>query len=469
MNSKEELILKHLLKWEEFSRKTLPYLKDEYFQDATGRTLLTKINEYVIKYNGIPTPEAILILFDNDKSVSESVFHDVGKFLQHIQDDHTLPELEWLMDETESFCKERAIYNGIMESIAILDNKDKASQTGLIPKMLSDALSVSFDPNIGHDFIDNSDDRFEWYHTDEEKIAFDIDFLNKITKGGLPRKTLNMILAATGVGKTLIMCHMATAFWLSGKNVLYITLEMSEQRIAERIDANALNVELNDLCKLSKEAYSRKIDAVKNRTAGKLIIKEFPTACAHAGHFRHLLGELKIKKKFVPDVIIVDYLNICTSNRIRGQIASVNSYTLIKSVAEELRGLAVEYNVPIISGTQTNRGGFNNSDIEMGDISESAGTSMTVDFLLAIINTEELQDANQFMFKQLKNRYNDFTQNQKFIVGVDRAKMRLFNCENSAQESIISQTSEDPHADGAFSERTKELDRDKKFGLFDFS
>ena len=355
MNSKEELILKHLLKWEDFSRKTLPYLKEEYFQDKTGKVLLTKIIDYVTKYNGIPTPEAILITCDNDKSITEEVFHEVGSFLHNISNDNTIPELKWLLDETESFCQERAIYNGIMQSIAILDSKDAGVSTGIIPKMLSDALSVSFDPNVGHDFIGNADERFEWYHTEEEKLAFDIDFLNKITKGGLSRKTLNMILAATGVGKTLIMCHLATGFWLSGKNVLYITLEMSEQRIAERIDANALNVELHDLQKLSKTSYDKKIEAVKNRTTGKLIIKEFPTASAHVGHFRHLLGELKIKKKFVPDVIIVDYLNICSSSRIRGQVASVNSYTLIKSVAEELRGLAVEFNVPIISGTQTNR------------------------------------------------------------------------------------------------------------------
>ena len=469
MNPKESMILKHLLKWEDFCRKVLPYLKVEYFQDATSKALLTKIADYVKTYNGIPTSEAIIIMLDQDKDVTDSVFQETGKFLNEIESDNSLPELQWLLDETESFCQSKAIYNGIMKSISILDNKDKADQAGLIPTMLSDALSVSFDPNIGHDFIENADDRFEWYHTEEERIPFDIDYLNTITKGGLPRKTLNMILASTGVGKTLIMCHMATGFWLAGKNVLYITMEMSEERIAERIDANALNVNLNDLTNLPKPIYDNKIAGVKSRTAGKLIVKEFPTASAHVGHFRHLLRELKIKKKFVPDVIIVDYLNICCSSRIQGQSSSVNSYTLIKSVAEELRGLAVECNVPVISGTQTNRGGFNNSDIEMGDISESAGTSMTVDFLIAVISTEELQTANQFLFKQLKNRYNDFTMNQKFVVGVDRPKMRLFNCENSAQDGVIPQTTDDPFTDGAFDERKNEIKAENKFGAFDFS
>ena len=342
---------------------------------------------------------------------------------------------EWLIEKTEKFCQEKAIYNAIMESISIIDGKEKRD-AGTIPELLSDALSVSFDPSIGHDFIDDSDSRWDFYHRVEERIPFDLDYLNKITKGGLPKKSLNIILAGTGVGKSLAMCHMASANLLEGKNVLYITMEMAEEKIAERIDANLLNVSLEELVNLPKQMYDKKIDRVKGKTSGKLIVKEYPTASAHVGHFRHLLNELRLKRQFIPDIIYVDYLNICMSHRIRTG-SNVNSYTLIKSIAEELRGLAVEKNLPILSATQTTRSGYTNSDLGLEDTSESFGLPATADFMFALISTEELEDLNQIMVKQLKNRYNDPTLYKRFVLGVDRAKMRLYDVEQSAQGDIL--------------------------------
>jgi archaellum biogenesis ATPase FlaH len=342
---------------------------------------------------------------------------------------------QWLIDSTEKWCQEKAIYNAIMDSIQILDGTDGKNDKGAIPELLSDALSVSFDPNIGHDYMDDSDSRYDFYHRVEERVPFDLEYMNKITKGGIPKKSLNIILAGTGVGKSLAMCHMASANLLDGKNVLYITMEMAEEKIAERIDANLLNVTLDDLSALSKDMYDKKIERVRGKTSGKLIVKEYPTASAGSGHFRHLLNELKLKKHFVPDIIYIDYLNICTSSRIKGG-AQVNSYTLVKAIAEELRGLAVEFNVPVVSATQTTRSGYSNSDVGLEDTSESFGLPATADFMVALISSEELEDLGQIMVKQLKNRYGDPNTYKRFVVGVDRAKMRLFDVEQTAQEDI---------------------------------
>ena len=375
---------------------------------------------------------------------------------------------EWLIEKAEKFCQEKAIYNAIMESISIIDGKDKEDK-GSIPELLSDALSVSFDPSIGHDFIDDSDSRWDFYHRVEERIPFDLEYLNKITKGGVPKKSLNIILAGTGVGKSLAMCHMASANLLNGNNVLYITMEMAEEKIAERIDANLLNVSLEDLANLPKQMYDRKLERVKGKTSGKLIVKEYPTASAHVGHFRHLLNELRLKRQFIPDIIYIDYLNICMSHRIKTG-SNVNSYTLVKSIAEELRGLAVEKNVPVVSATQTTRSGFTNSDLGLEDTSESFGLPATADFMFALIATEELDDLNQVMIKQLKNRYNDPTLYKRFVVGVDRAKMRLYDVEQSAQDGVL----DGPVFDNTtYAERADEEDKmkwaTKKMGKKDFT
>jgi hypothetical protein len=354
--------------------------------------------------------------------------------IEDLQIDAT--EIKWLLDSTEKFCQDKAIYNAIMASIKILDDKSGSSSTGAIPTLLSDALGVSFDVSIGHDYFANADDRFDFYHRKEEHIPFDLDFLNKITKGGLVRKTLNIALAGTGVGKSLFMCHCASFNLTQGKNVLYITMEMAEEKIAERIDANLLNVTIDELTSLTKDAYDKKISRVKEKTVGKLIVKEYPTASAGSAHFRHLINELRIKRNFVPDIVYIDYLNICSSSRIKSG-SNVNSYTYIKAIAEELRGLAVEFNVPVVSATQTTRGGYGNSDVELTDTSESFGLPATADLMFALISTEELEDLNQLMIKQLKNRYNDPTIHRRFVVGIDRAKMRLYNAEDSAQDAIM--------------------------------
>ena len=447
---------------EDYARRTLPYLKSEYFTETTEKFIYQEIDKYLSQYNALPTKEALIIELDNNSSVNDESFSKCSGVISELDPDPDTDK-EWLIEKTEKFCQEKAIYNAIMESISIIDGKDKQDK-GTIPELLSDALSVSFDPSIGHDFIDDSDSRWDFYHRIEERIPFDLEYLNKITKGGIPKKSLNIILAGTGVGKSLAMCHMASAKLLDGKNVLYITMEMAEEKIAERIDANLLNVSLEELVNLPKGIYDKKIDRVKGKTSGKLIVKEYPTASAHVGHFRHLLNELRLKRQFIPDIIYVDYLNICMSHRIKTG-SNVNSYTLIKSIAEELRGLAVEKNVPIMSATQTTRSGYTNSDVGLEDTSESFGLPATADFMFALISTEDLEDLNQVMVKQLKNRYNDPTLYKRFVIGVDRAKMRLYDVEQSAQDGVL----DGPVFDNTnFGERVEEEVKIKK-GKKDFT
>ena len=426
----EQSILSHLIFNEAFARKVIPFLKAEYFQNQHDKVVYGLINEYVEKYNNTPTKEVLYIELKNKDGLSETTFKDSKRLIEDLTVDNT--DIKWLVDSTEKFCQEKAVYNAIMASIKILDDKTGATSTGSIPNLLSDALGVSFDVSIGHDYFANADDRFDFYHRKEEHIPFDLEFFNTITKGGLVRKTLNIALAGTGVGKSLFMCHCASNNLTQGKNVLYITLEMSEEKIAERIDANLLNVTVDELSVLPKDVYDKKINRIKEKTVGKLVIKEYPTASAGAGHFRHLINELRIKRNFIPDIIYIDYLNICSSSRIKSG-ANVNSYTYIKAIAEELRGLGVEFNVPVFSATQTTRGGYGNSDVELTDTAESFGLPATADLMFALINTAELEPLGQLMVKQLKNRYNDPTIHKRFVIGVDRAKMRLYDVEESAQ------------------------------------
>lgn len=444
----ESKILKHLLLDEDFTRKTLPFLKSEYFHDAADKTLFNQINEYVTKYNTLPTYEALVIEINN-RNLTESLHKETVQKLDEITENKETSDTKWLIDAAEEFCKDKAVYNAIMQSIQILDASNKGTlDKGSIPTLLADALSVAFDNHIGHDFLDDADPRYEFYHKVEQRIPFDLDYLNRITKGGLPEKTLNIILAGTGVGKSLFMCHCAAANLTLGKNVLYITLEMAEERIAERIDANLLNIDLDKLVTLPKESYMRKIDRLRSKTTGKLIIKEYPTATANVSHFKHLLNELKLKRQFIPDIIYIDYLNICSSARIK-QGANVNSYTYVKAIAEELRGLAVEMKLPVISATQTTRGGYDNSDVDLTDTSESFGLPATADLMFALISTEELADLNQIMVKQLKNRYSDPTTNKRFVIGVDRAKMKLYDVEQIAQDGLMDNGQQDkPAFDG---------------------
>jgi len=430
----EHLILKNLITDEDYARRSLPYLKQEYFQDVNERVIYEEIDNFITKFNSLPSREALTIEINNRSNLNDNQFTEIAKYVSDLKSDEK-DDREWLVETTEKFCQEKAIYNAIMESIQIIDGDGKRDK-GSIPSLLSDALAVSFDPNVGHDLFDNSDARFDFYHRVEERIPFDLEYLNKITQGGVPKKSLNIILAGTGVGKSLAMCHMASANLLEGKNVLYITLEMAEEKIAERIDANLLNVKLDELKELPKNVYDKKMDRVRNKTTGKLIVKEYPTAAANVGHFRHLINELKLKKQFKPDIIYIDYLNICASSRIK-MGGSVNTYTYIKSIAEELRGLSVEQNVPIWSATQTTRSGYSNSDVSLEDTSESFGLPATADFMIAIIATEELSNLNQVLVKQLKNRYGDPNMNKRFVLGIDRSKMRLYDVEQSAQEDLI--------------------------------
>src|SRR5210317_2033578 len=434
MAKTELVILRHLLNDEDFARRILPYLKSEYFHDRLEKTVYQEIDKFINKYNSLPTKEALTLEMDSRDDLSDEEFSSSSSLISSLDGEDV--DKQWLTDTTEKWCQEKAIYNAIMNSIAILDGNDKKNDKGAIPELLSDALGVSFDPNIGHDFLDDADTRYDFYHRVEERVPFDLEYLNKITKGGLPKKSLNIILAGTGVGKSLAMCHMASANLLNGKNVLYITMEMAEERIAQRIDANLLNVTLDDLEALSKDMYDKKIERVRGKTSGKLIVKEYPTASAGSGHFRHLLNELKLKRNFVPDIIYVDYLNICISTRLKYG-ANVNSYSYIKAIAEELRGLAVEKNVPIVSATQTTRSGFTNSDPGLEDTSESFGLPATADFMFALVTTEEMEALDQIMVKQLKNRYNDPTLHKRFVIGVDRSKMRLYDVEQSAQEDVL--------------------------------
>ena len=431
----EQTILKNLIHNEEFTRKTLPYIKSDFFSERDEEFLFKQIKDYFLKYQKPPTTEALIIDMSEKVDVDQQLLSDSLNLIKDIKDDKdTETADDWLIDSTEKWCKDRAVYNGVMNSIAII--QDKEGHQGEIPDILREALSVSFDSNIGHDFIEDWSERYEFMHTDEERIPFDLELMNKITKGGLPNKTLNIVMAGTGVGKSLFMCHCASSSLNQGKNVLYITLEMAEEKIAERIDANLLDISLNELQELPKMMYEKKITRVQEKTKGKLIIKEYPTATAHSGHFRHLLQELDLKKDFKPDIIYIDYLNICSSFRVRPG-SNVNTYSYIKSIAEELRGLAVEFDVPIMSATQTNRTGYVSTDVGLEDTSESFGLPATADFMFALISTEEMQELEQVMVKQLKNRYNDPTYHKRFVLGVDRAKMRLYDCEQSAQNELV--------------------------------
>jgi replicative DNA helicase len=433
----ERAIFNNLLNNETYARKTIPFLKPEYFHNRNDRVVFELIDSYITKYNATPTREAMLVDLNNRDNISEDQFKECKEIVEEIPDQSDqLSNVDWLIDQTEKFCQDKAIYNAIIQSIQVIDDKTGKLSKGSIPELLSDALAVSFDNSVGHDFIEDAAARFEFYHRKEERLPFDIDFLNKITRGGLPRKTLNILLAGTGVGKTLAMCHFAASYMAAGKNVLYITMEMAEEKIAERIDANLLNVPLDELEILPKQSYDKKMASLKEKTVGRLIIKEYPTSTAGAANFRHLINELRIKKNFVPDVIFIDYLNICMSSRLK-QGANVNSYTYIKAIAEELRGLAVEFNVPIISATQTTRAGFDSSDVGLTDTSESFGLPATADFMVALIATDELKALNQIMFKQLKNRYSDPEMYKRFVVGVDRPRMRLYDAEQSAQSDIV--------------------------------
>jgi archaellum biogenesis ATPase FlaH len=417
-------ILRNLLSSDEYLRKVIPFIKKEYFE-GEYKGLFQEVVSFVNKYNKIPTQEALAIEYtDKGKEVSEAF--DLMFRSEPVNDD-------WLLDRTEKWCQDRAIYLAVMDSITIIDGKHQSLTKNAVPEILSEALGVSFDTNVGHDYIDNSDDRFEFYHRKEDRLPFDLENFNEITKGGIPNKTLNIALAGTGVGKSLFMCHVAASALMQGKNVLYITLEMSEERIAERIDANLFNLPIDQLEKLDKKMFDDRIEKIARKNIGKLIIKEYPTGAAHASHFRALLNELKLKKQFVPDVIFIDYLNICASSRMKGLGGAINSYSYVKAIAEELRGLAVEFDVPLFSATQTTRSGFSNTDVGLEDTSESFGLPATADFMFALISSEELQRLGQMMVKQLKNRYNDPTFKKRFVIGVDRSKMRLYDVEDSAQ------------------------------------
>tara|TARA_B100000586_G_C20083295_1_gene416417 strand:- start:78 stop:1475 length:1398 start_codon:yes stop_codon:yes gene_type:complete len=438
----ETAILKNLLQNEDYTRKVLPFLKNEYFTENADKTLYDKIHDFVVKYNSLPSKEALVIDI-SDTKMNEEEFKDSMELLDDIEKDtEDYTDINWLLDTTERFCQDKAIYNAVVESISILDNPKSKSNKGVIPEILSDALAVSFDPHVGHDYLDDSDDRFDFYHRVEERIPFDLDYFNKITKGGMPQKTLNICLAGTGVGKSLFMCHVASACLSQNQNVLYITLEMAEEKIAERIDANLLDMAVDDLHTLPKDIYDRKINNLRKTTKGKLIVKEYPTASANVNHFRALLNELNLKRSFVPDIVFVDYINICTSSRIKAGV-NVNSYTYIKSIAEELRGFAVENKIPVVSATQTTRSGYSNTDVGLEDTSESFGLPATADLMFAIISTEQMEELGQILVKQLKNRYNDPTVNRKFVIGIDRAKMRLFDVAQSAQDDLVDTGQED--------------------------
>jgi replicative DNA helicase len=433
----EQTILKNLIYNDDYLRKVLPFVKEEYFSDNVEKVIFNEIQSFTQTYNNTISTEALILAVREKRNITDDEVERSESYIAEIvkAKDETSP-IQWLVDRTEKFCQEKAIYNAVLGSISILDGKDKAHDKGAIPKILSDALAVSFDNSVGHDYLKDYDSRYEFYHHKEERTPFDLDYFNKITKGGLPNKTLNIALAGTGVGKSLFMCHVAAGALVQGKNVLYITLEMAEEKIAERIDANLLNVKLDDLIDLPKDIYDRKVSKVREKTTGNLIIKEYPTASASAIHFRTLLNELNLKRSFVPDIIFIDYLNICCSSRIKPG-SNINSYTYVKAIAEELRGLAVEYNVPVVSATQTTRSGFTNSDPGLEDTSESFGLPATADFMFALISTEELDSLNQIMVKQLKNRYNDPTLYKRFALGIDRSKMKLYDVEQSAQLDIV--------------------------------
>jgi archaellum biogenesis ATPase FlaH len=434
----EQTILRNLLTDEKYMRKVLPFIKPDYFQ-GVYRTLFKEAGKYVAKYNKLPTAETLVIELQESSGMSDEQFQMSMNIVPQLYTGEVIDQ-DWLIDNTEKWCQDRAIHIAIMESISIIDGKHESMTKNALPDLLSKALGVSFDNSVGHDYVDDFEQRYDFYHTEEDRIPFDLDYFNKITKGGVPRKTLNIALAGTGVGKSLFMCHVASGALVEGRNVLYITMEMAEERIAERIDANLLNVPIDQLEHLSKDMFRTKVENIARKTTGKLIVKEYPTGSAHAGHFRALLNELKLKRSFEPDIIFIDYLNICSSSRMKAMGGSINSYTYIKAIAEELRGLAVEFNVPIFSATQTTRSGYGNSDVGLEDTSESFGLPATADLMFALISTEELEKLGQMMVKQLKNRYNDPTSNKRFVIGVDRSKMRLYDVDETEQNLMSDDT-----------------------------
>ena len=434
-------ILSNLLHDEVYARKVLPFIRDEYFEERTDRVVFQQIAEYVKAYDGLPTREVLHIEAEKRDDLTQDEFSLVENLIDALHE--STSERAWAQDTTESWCKERAIYLALMKSIQIADGQDEKHSNDAIPDILKDALAVGFDQHVGHDYIDDSEGRYEYYHRKENKIEFDLEMFNKITAGGVSNKTLNIALAGTGVGKSLFMCHYASSVLLQGKNVLYVTCEMAEEKIAERIDANLLNTNIKEVADLPKTVFEKKVNKLREKTQGKLIIKEYPTASAHVGHFRSLLSELKLKKNFIPDIIFIDYLNICASSRYRSAV-NVNSYNYVKAIAEELRGLAVEFDVPIFSATQTTRSGFTSTDPDLTDTSESFGLPATADLMIALISSDELEELGQIMVKQLKNRYNDPTYNKRFVVGIDRPKMRLYDCEQEAQDDILD-TNVDTH------------------------
>jgi replicative DNA helicase len=438
----ESTILRNLVFNEEYSRKVIPFIEPDYFEQRTEKIIFEEITQFIVKYGSAITTEALTIELENRTDLSEVEVKDSREIISSFTDISV--EQNWLTDTTEKWCRDRAIYLALMESISIADGQDEMKNRDAIPSILSNALAISFDNHIGHDYLQDYQERYEFYHQKENRIPFDLEYFNKITKGGLVNKSLNIALAGTGVGKSLFMCHMASSVLLSGSNVLYITMEMAEEKIAERIDANLLNVPIQDLVDLPKTSFENKVTSLNKKTQGQLIIKEYPTASAHSGHFKALLSELALKKSFRPDIIFVDYLNICASSRYKGS-ANINSYTLVKSIAEELRGLAVEAEVPIVSATQTTRSGYGSSDVDLTDTSESFGLPATADLMFALISTEELEQLGQIMVKQLKNRYNDISVFKRFVIGIDRAKMRLYDCEQTAQEDILDSGQEEQY------------------------
>ena len=440
----EATILRNLVFNEEYSRKVIPFIEPDYFEQRTEKIIFKEITQFIVKYGAAITTEALQIELENRTDLSEMEIRECREITAAFNDSPV--ENQWLLDTTEKWCRDRAIYLALMESVSIADGQDEKKNRDAIPSILSDALAVSFDNHIGHNYLEDYKERYEAYHRKEDRIPFDLEYFNKITKGGLPNKTLNVALAGTGVGKSLFMCHMASSVLLNGRNVLYITMEMAEEKIAERIDANLLNVPIQDLADLPRTSFENKVTNLSKKTQGQLIIKEYPTASAHSGHFKALLNELALKKSFKPDIIFVDYLNICASSRYKGS-ANINSYTLVKSIAEELRGLAVEAEVPIVSATQTTRSGYGSSDVELTDTSESFGLPATADLMFALISTEELEQLGQIMVKQLKNRYNDLSVNKRFILGIDRAKMRLYDCEQTAQDNLLDSGQDDEYND----------------------
>lgn len=463
----EETILSNLIKNEEYCRKVMPFIKSEYFADHKEAVIADTISTFFGEYNKPISKEILKIEIANRKDVNDKEVGEIDSYITNLSNDPINDD--WLTENTEKFCKDKAVYNAILKGISIIDGRDKQHTQDAIPHILSDALAVCFDSHVGHDYIDDANSRFDFYHRVEEKVQFDLDMFNKITKGGLSKKTLNIALAGTGVGKSLFMCHMGASCLKQGNNVLYITMEMAEERIAERIDANLLNLTMDELKVVDRDIFDNRIQKLSKKTHGKFIVKEYPTAGAHAGHFRALLEELKMKREFVPDIIFIDYLNICASSRVKN--AQANSYTIVKSIAEELRGLAVEYNVPIVSATQTTRGGFNNTDVGLEDTSESFGLPATADFMFALISTEELENLGQIIVKQLKNRYNDPSFYKRFVVGIDRAKMRLYDVEESAQSGLsdTGHTGKDvPLFDKSKFSRDIHTTTDDKFGGFNF-